>query len=270
MTRKSRTIEWVSGSRPVICAVKERGVALVCDKAANRTQLTKTLAEGGMIAGVLAPLASHNLRYGAARDAANIPGSLNGLPTEAVAITLGHSISAYQAGVTKQYVGSQTDTWTMRVESYYEDPFGTNVDEAIVTTRPQKRKFGEDEITQLCQDQGLDVTCKKARAKAAYTERRRTNSIWMKDANEKFREATADLPIVSENIENDTVTPASNDEAYDEPQLAFIKRFSTINIANNQSVMRPDGVSKLAEMAGNSRDSPEFFENITTGFPESV
>lgn len=61
-------VKWMDLERPVICAVRERGVSLVYRKAANRTQLTKTLAKGGIVAGVLAPLASHDLRYGAARD----------------------------------------------------------------------------------------------------------------------------------------------------------------------------------------------------------
>jgi hypothetical protein len=113
-------VKWVDLERPVICVAREGGMSLVNPKAANRTQLTKTLAKGGMVAGILAPLASHDLRYGAAHDTVNIPipATINGLPTATVAMTLGHSISAYQAGVTAKYVGAQSvDTWTLQVEA---------------------------------------------------------------------------------------------------------------------------------------------------------
>lgn len=97
-----------------------------------------------MIAGVLAPLALHDLRYGAAKDLANltiIEGESR-LPSDAVANALGHLIRAQHAGITSRYIGSHTDTWTPRVNAMYENPFST---EAIVAPRLKKRKLDEED-----------------------------------------------------------------------------------------------------------------------------
>ncbi|OBT86872.1 hypothetical protein VE02_03848 [Pseudogymnoascus sp. 03VT05] len=85
-------------------------------------------------------------------------------------MTHGYSMSAYQAGVTRRYVGSQSvDTWTQRVEAYYEDPFGTQADEAAAAVlRTRKRKLDEGRVTQLCQEQGMDAECKRSRARVTY------------------------------------------------------------------------------------------------------
>lgn len=73
-------------------------------------------------------------------------------------------------------------------------------------------------------------------------------------ANEKYREATPNLPTIEKDPA--AATLVSTNDACDEPHVAFIRRFSTINLTSNQLVMRPDRAWKLERMVGNSRDDP--------------
>ncbi|OBT86898.1 hypothetical protein VE02_03858 [Pseudogymnoascus sp. 03VT05] len=61
--------------------------------------------------------------------------------------------------------------------------------------------------------------------------------------------------------------PASDDSlsphlAPDDSQLSFVRKFSTINVTNNQSLMRPDRTSNggLADITGHNRNTPTFFK----------
>jgi hypothetical protein len=182
--RKSQTIVWAYPERPVICAIIPRGKGLLREKAANRTQVTKTLAEGGMVAGVIASLASHDLRFGAARDAANLSKKIKGIPSVDVATTLGHSMRSYDKGLTAQYVGAMsTDTWTSRVKEDFQDPFGPQIDETAPL--PKRRRMSPDEITRLCEGKGLDASDKKARARAAYQDKQQRKKDWISSASKR-------------------------------------------------------------------------------------
>jgi len=177
--RSSKTIVWTHPERPVICSFQARGVALLPEKAANRTQISKTLAEGGLVAGVIASLASHDIRYGAARDTANLPGKIKGIATPAVAATLGHSMKSHEKGITAKYVGSMsTDTWTSRVEEDFQDPFGPQINETA-PRHTKKRRFSGAEVTKLCQEQGLDPFDKKQRARASYADKQTKKREWI-------------------------------------------------------------------------------------------
>lgn len=106
----------------------------------------------------------------------------------------------------------------------------------------------ENLVTELCHSQGLDPLCKRARAKASYSEKKRENATWLAEAKEHYHECS-DLP-----------TSVSTQKLPEESQLAYVRRFSSINITTNQSLLRPDRASKIADISGNSRDAPTSFE----------
>ncbi|KAF4631385.1 hypothetical protein G7Y89_g6747 [Cudoniella acicularis] len=299
--RKSKTIVWAHPERPLACAFVKRGVALLPEKVAHRNQISVTLAEGGMVAGVIASLTSRALRYGAARDVANLPGNIKGTATRAVADELGHSTEAFNKGITATYVGARSiDTWTPRLENDFQDPFGPQISETTPLLGKRKR-HSEAEITQLCQEQGLDPSDKKARARASYADKKKTKKEWMSDALNRINNPEDDNPVdevpaestfdaalnngqavheaanlekillastdaamtdtVEDAVFNQIVSPVS-DAASSYSQLDFLKRFSTINISNNQSLMRRERQNQevLARITGNSRDELTFFK----------
>jgi hypothetical protein len=124
-----------------------------------------------MAAGVTACLTSHDIRYGAARDTANLSGGTKGIATTAVAVTLRHSIQSYDRGITAKYVGTMSaDTWSSRVEESFEDPFGPQINATAALTK--RKRLSEAEVTKLCQEMDLDPSDKKARARVSYANKK--------------------------------------------------------------------------------------------------
>lgn len=191
--RKSKTFTWKYPDRPIICSVVARGTALLVEKAANRTQVTKTIAEGGIVAGILGSLTSHDLRYGSARDTANLSKPIKGLPTLAVAQTLGHSKQAFDKDVTGRYVGGMTsDVYSSRIEEDFQDPFGLQVADQPLASTSKKRRRSAVEVTRLCLEQNVDNNDKRARARVAYHDKQRERKHLVNTAMQRLDEVSED------------------------------------------------------------------------------
>ncbi|KFY24325.1 hypothetical protein V493_05304 [Pseudogymnoascus sp. VKM F-4281 (FW-2241)] len=177
-SRRDRKVIWKNPLQPVVCAITPQGAALQLNKPAHRTQISRNIADGGLLAGVLAPLTSHDLRRGAARDIANMKHSFKGLATEAIATVLGHSKKAYDRGTTARYVGpASAELWQPRVQESFDDPYGLEVTSTLYLKR---KKLGTNEVTALCVDQGLDPGDVNSRQRVAYHHKRLRRNEWIK------------------------------------------------------------------------------------------
>jgi hypothetical protein len=111
-SRRDKTLQWASGREysPVLCAFKRGGCDIInTDKAANSCQPCLIIYDASLKASLLAPVISHDIRRGAAKDTTHLRHNPTGLATLAVAAELGQTIRALQAGITTAYVGNRND-----------------------------------------------------------------------------------------------------------------------------------------------------------------
>ncbi|KAK9361349.1 hypothetical protein V1504DRAFT_475196 [Lipomyces starkeyi] len=170
--RSDKTIHWVYPQRPVLCSFRGPGAFIQPDKPAGSKQLTQTMAEAGPKGGFLARIRPHDLRRGAARDAANLSHSIKGYATPAVAAVIGHSEQSHMRGSTAKYVGFVEETWSKRVEENFDD-YSFEIDvtgESFV----KRRRTSQSEITEMCKNAGLDSSDANNRKKMGRMNRERT------------------------------------------------------------------------------------------------
>ena len=166
--RSDRRIIWRNCDLPVIRAILLAGTGLHATNAAPTNQMTITLKDSGLEAGVIANLSAHDLRRGAARDTAHskqfATGVATGVATGLVAATLGHSHTAFHRGTTNVYTGSMTmDVWKPRVADNYVDDFGTSI---LPKSSMKKKPRTPEEISALCERYGMDPKNRVARKRA--------------------------------------------------------------------------------------------------------
>lgn len=174
--RGDKTVQWVHPERPVLCAFGNVGSSILESKAAGNHQLTHTMAQAAPISGFLKTLRGHDLRYGAARDTANLSSSIKGYATTAVAAVLGHSEQSHLGGVTAKYVGHIKEVvWSKRVEENFQDPFDVATTDDVFVKR---RKLTPAQITEMCVSKGLDPKSEKDRKKAGQMQRAKVVEDW--------------------------------------------------------------------------------------------
>ncbi|KAL1868207.1 hypothetical protein Plec18167_008401 [Paecilomyces lecythidis] len=166
-SRRDKKVIWRTPQRPVICAIdKIKRRFLTVDTPANVAQVSNTVRDMGLIAGVCQHLTSHAIRYGSARDLAHVPAdSLPSTSTEFVARALGHSTRSMNTGVTQMYMGGLgVDTNIARAAHPYQDPLGPVI--ANESMKKRKRAHDSSELTKWCEERGLDPLLKSNRRKA--------------------------------------------------------------------------------------------------------
>ena len=183
--RNDRTIQWTQPQWPVLTAI--HGLAFLdLDIPARVNQISNSLRYGGLLAGILASLTSHDSRRGAFRDVAAMSGKVRGLASESVAETYGHSGNARTAGVTKLYVGGNMDSTLLhqRLRSDFMDDFGVQVCDQ---SYPNKR-MTKEQIDEYCTNHDLDPSNRLARQIASNRIRKEDVRIWIDDAKNGVRE----------------------------------------------------------------------------------
>jgi len=187
--RNDKTIQWVHPRRPVLCAFGPGISRVLADKPANSHQLSHTMAHAAPIAGFLAAsIRSHDLRRGAAQDAANLKTKIKGHATDAVAESLGHN----DTKTTKRYIGGIRDSiYTMRVEENFQDPF----DLATTDSRyVKRRRLSPAIITEMCEKQGLDPSVTKNRNAMSNKVTAESLEAWVTEANISSSSSSGPIP----------------------------------------------------------------------------
>lgn len=143
-TRKNRLVEFLDLDDPIIACIGMGRAKLNFKKAAEVWQVNMTLERMAKIGGLSFKPTSHSLRYGAARDVANLPhNTITGEATATVARALGHSMHTFNAGVTDTYVGNSTsDIYGARAQNRFEHPFDEEIAPVLASSaRIRKRNI---------------------------------------------------------------------------------------------------------------------------------
>jgi len=190
--RKNHTVLWSFPERPVHCAFTTNGAALIPDKPAGNHQLTHTMAQAGLVAGVLCRLRAHDLRRGAARDTANLKSKAKGAPSKGATAVLGHSFNSTNMPLTAHYVGALADDlWTKRINENFDDP----IYEMEEAENPYQRKFQAlrpQQIVQTCRTEGLDENNPLQRKEASKLCQKRRQADWADQERRKRQSIEAD------------------------------------------------------------------------------
>ena len=135
VSRRDKTVQRIKRDRAVFCAFTTQNATLLPDKPAGNRQLTHTISEAGLLAGLLALLHGHHLRRGLA-DTAILDAKVRGVATEAVANALRLSDGSHSSNVTRHYVGSLRDeVWTKRLAENFEGTFDIDATNALYNGR---------------------------------------------------------------------------------------------------------------------------------------
>ena len=126
--RTDRRIIWKFPYLPVcpaFCGAEDHGSArCLLDKAAVTSQALDLLKQMGLVSNLLSRVHVHALREGHARDVAHLEvKSGQGLVTNEVRLSLGHSERTYRNGTTQKYIGDPTQLlYNDRVQTQWVDP----------------------------------------------------------------------------------------------------------------------------------------------------
>jgi hypothetical protein len=184
--RKDKSVVWPHPEWPVLPSFTASACFLDFTKPALHGQVWSTVRLGGLLAGLLALIAPHDVRRGCFADMANLSVAPAGVPMERVAETMGHSHKAYEAGLTKKYAGSVSDPTLLQKRVRAE------VDETDVLLSSnagpyKKTKFSDQEIDDRCRKEGLDHSVKRDRA----TARRHLDAQQLEEWLEKEKNASS-------------------------------------------------------------------------------
>lgn len=176
----NRTVQWLRPSDPVVPAVhRHKHGFLDFSKPANPMQVTSTLRAAGLLAGVLVPLQSHDIRAGASRDVSKLPpDAIKGVAGVAVAKVLGHTPKTTSKGLTDDYVGG-IDTAVNALVA--KNAKADRVAPKIGRNPYVKRRIPPAEIDEFCEEHGLDPSVSTHRRKATLSMHQQDQDRWAEE-----------------------------------------------------------------------------------------
>jgi hypothetical protein len=203
--RHDRTIQWKNPDHPVLCSIRKGRRFLQVDNPAPARQLTDTVKVMGLIAGILVPIASRDIRSGAARDIAHIKKGMRGTDQRAAALHIGHSEDSVRAGTTAHYIGAlQNTVYNMRAA----DPLEDRLAPQQAAEGFAARRCLPGEIDQWVLEQGGDIRDANARKRASLALKSDAVHSWREkekdrtvqpssssSSSRKRRPATTTLPL---------------------------------------------------------------------------
>jgi hypothetical protein len=187
--RKDKTVIWTQPEWPVLPSFSNSANFVDFSKAALYGQVSSTVRFGGLLAGLLAKVAPHDIRRGCFQDMANLSMAPAGMSMDRVAETLGNSYKSYEAGVTKKYVGTVSDPTLLqkRLRSEIDD---TGILQSADSPY-KKAKISDEDVDKYCQTEDLDPSKKNDRAKARrHLEAQRLQSWLIEERNATLSEDT--------------------------------------------------------------------------------
>lgn len=186
--RVDRTVQWKNPKAPVLCRMKCNSALLVLDHPAPQRQITRTIKEMALIAGLLAPVTAMSVRRGSARDNAYLKKRLVGVADSSTALTLGHKPSSLASGLTARYVGPlQEAQYNFRAEAGFVDRLAP----AVAVVPMEKTTLKSWQIDQYMDEHKVDKLDEKARARAATAIKSRAMEEWrVKEKNRTVSDPT--------------------------------------------------------------------------------
>ena len=174
----SATIKWKHGDLPLLYDRNEltkSNRATPYEKSALISVLRNVLDKAAGLAGITSKLTTQALRRGGAQDVYMLKNQVKTSNLELVGVSLGHTQASTISGVTNRYIkGPGVDFWSARVDEQQEDPFGPEIKESSFIA---PRATNED-LTQVCLEQGMDPEVLSSRRKAHRLFRKRARADW--------------------------------------------------------------------------------------------
>lgn len=189
----NRTVQWTNNqSDPVFPAIAH-GTFLDFTSPAGLHQVGRTVKAAGLLAGILTPLVTHDVRRGASRDVAKLPSeeAIRGVASPTVAKSLGHNYRSLHMGVTDTYVGAiETAINASVAATHTPDRFGPPVaDQGYFRRKP----VSPASITEYCNkddgddDHHLDPSVANDRATAGRRIREQEAQQWAEEQGDILR-----------------------------------------------------------------------------------
>jgi len=205
--RNNRTVLWSFPERPVLCAFSSAGAAPQVESPAGNHQLSQTMGQASLVAGLLSRLRAHDLCRGAARDTANLNSEEKGVVNTVTAAVLGHNVNGSSRQGTAHYVGDlDDDVWSKRVDENYVDSIH-GVAEAEHAYQRRFQSFKAQDITEACQSEGLDPQEPKGRKLALRKLEKRRQADWADQETRKRQMLATDSPAAPPSPDDDHNAP---------------------------------------------------------------
>ncbi|KFY59512.1 hypothetical protein V496_05667, partial [Pseudogymnoascus sp. VKM F-4515 (FW-2607)] len=252
--RQDKTLQWANGrgEKPVLCAFDQSTNLVLIDKAAEIRQAITTIHETSLKAGFCAVVTPHDMRRGAAKDSAHLKHTPTGLATPAVAAELGQSSKSLDAGITAAYVGSRNDdTWSKRVHSAFEDPFGLNVSD----TGYKRQKMNRAEMKKLYLDLGIENSSHNEKRKARRKHEAEQEKLWRESQGQQRAKPLLEIGSAhshqsTEHKENGSTEETSYDLAAAENISALIGNADDAQMDETAETMLFDQIEAPVNLPG--------------------
>ena len=150
------------------------------ERPATHKQITASLSEAGLKAGILDNLASDDLRRGATKDLTTVYATRRpNQPSFEVAAHLGNSRQSFHSSVIGRHYFEHflPEVWTDRVTKTSDDPFGLGP----TTVAFKKRRVTHAEYTKMCGEQDVRPDDKRTRESIRDDYREEEISDWRKN-----------------------------------------------------------------------------------------
>lgn len=234
----NRRVQWTNQSDPVFPAISTSGVFLDFTSPAGLHQVGRTVKVAGLLAGILTPLVTHDVRRGASRDVAKLPSeAVKGIASPTVAKTLGHNYKTLYMGVTDSYVGAiETAINASVAVKHTPDRFGPPMaDQGYLRRKPVKPAS----ITEYCNnDDNLDPSLANDRATASRRIREQEAQQWVEEQGDILRGGSPGAATAL----------ASRQKKRKDPPTTTTQRHHPVTVGNHH---HPPVTSPLAERSPN-------------------
>jgi hypothetical protein len=192
VSSRDRRVQWTNGSDPVIPAISAVATFLDFSKPAVQHQVNQSIKAAALVAGILVPVVSHDIRAGAARDIATLAGpKLTGVGNPGIAKALGHNYKSLSRGTTDRYIGGiETAVNAEVAKAPKVHRFGPPVGVDGYVKQPILAATTD----QVCTDNGLDQTNPVDRRKAQKIIETERRARWTEE--QKNRVARAPDPLL--------------------------------------------------------------------------
>lgn len=181
----NRRVQWTNQLDPIAPAIVRQNF-LDFTSPAGIHQVAKSVRAAGLLAGILTPLNTHDIRAGASRDVAKLPsGVIKGVADATVAKTLGHSHKTLYNGVTDSYVGGIATAFNALVaKNPQPDRFGPQVaDQGYFRLEPVKSA----RIVEYCNNNNLDPSSSGDRRLAGRRIQEQDREQWVQEQEAVLR-----------------------------------------------------------------------------------
>lgn len=233
--RYNRIVQWKYPKRPVLCQMRTWG-SLELEKPTPAQQLTNSLRQIALVAGILDRVVSHDVRRGAMRDVAYLKKSIASVGTAAAALIAGHSRMSEAQGIINRYVGAlQVPVFNLRAKAGFVNRLAPRFASSPVQLRPSTTR----EVDAYMDKHEIDKSKSRKRARAGELLKELQIEKWKASEIDRLVEPVAKLPRLQVN-------------------RAEVSRGKTITSASTSMISRSNPQPKpLLEMDPN-QDIPQF------------